>query len=348
MTAKSAQDAADSLPRSGKTPPRSVVRDLPMRILLVRMGAMGDIMHTLPAAASLRYSFPDAEIDWLVEERWAPLLEENPDLTAVYRVRSRDWRHVREVLGKLRGRSYDMALDFQGLIKSGLLAALSGSREILGFQMAALREKLASVFYDQQVAAAGTHVVEMNLSLARAAGAALERLAFPLPHAAELPLPERFFAVSPSAGWEAKRWPAESFAELIRRAEQELQLPAVINCGPGEEALAQRIVRLARPAEPCVIQGGIRDLVAMARRASAFVAGDTGPLHVAAAAGTPVVAIFGPTSPERNGPYSTRARVLRAPGIVTTYARSEDASAIARISVEEVFQALAEVLETQR
>lgn len=318
------------------------------RILLVRMGAMGDIVHTLPAAASLRYSFPDAEIDWLVEERWAPLLEENPDLTTVHCVRSRDWRHVLQVLGELRGRSYDAALDFQGLIKSGMLAALSGSREVIGFQMTALREKLASVFYDHQVAAQGAHVVEMNLSLVRAAGANLERLEFPLPHPSELSLPERFFAVSPSAGWEAKRWPAESFAELIRRAEHEWNLPAVINCGPGEEALAERIVRAASPAEPSVVQGGIRDLVAIARKASVFVAGDTGPLHVAAAAGTPVVAIFGPTSPERNGPYSARARVLRAPGIVTTYARSEDTSAIARVSVDEVFRALKEVLERPR
>jgi len=320
----------------------------PRRILLVRMGAMGDIVHTLPAAASLRYSFPAAEIDWLVEERWAPLLEENPDLTNVYRVRSRDWRHVLHVLGELRQRSYDMALDFQGLIKSGLLAALSGSSEVLGFQIATLREKFAFVFYDRQVAAAGAHVVEMNLSLVRATGAALQRLAFPLPHPAELTLPERFFAISPSAGWEAKRWPAEFFAELIGRAAREWNLPAVINCGPGEEALAQRIVRLAGPAEPCVIQGGISDLVALVRKASAFVAGDTGPLHVAAAAGTPVVAIFGPTSPERNGPYSARARVLRPAGVVTTYARSEDASAIARISVEEVFRALGEVLESPR
>ncbi len=320
----------------------------PRRILLVRMGAMGDIVHTLPAAASLRYSFPEAEIDWLVEERWAPLLEENPDLTTVRRVRSRDWRHVLHVLEELRSRSYDLALDFQGLIKSGLLAALSGSREVFGFQMAALREKFASVFYDRQVATAGAHVVEMNLSLARAAGAALERVAFPLPHPAELSLPERFFAISPSAGWEAKRWPAESFAELIRRADKEWRIPAVINCGPGEDALAQRIVRLASPAEPRVIQGGIRDLVAIARKASVLVAGDTGPLHVAAAAGTPVVAIFGPTSPERNGPYSTRARVLRPAGVVTTYARSEDTSAIARISVEEAFQTLGEVLGSLR
>ena len=316
----------------------------PQRILIIRMGAMGDIIHTLPAAASLRYSFPQAEIDWLVEERWAPLLEENPDLTTLHRVRSRDWRQVLHVLGELRERPYDLAIDFQGLIKSGLLAALSGSREVLGFQMAALREKLASVFYDRQVAAAGTHVVEMNLSLVRAAGATLERRSFPLPHPAELPLPERFFAISPSAGWEAKRWPVESFAELIRRAEQEWELPAVINCGPGEEELAERIARLAKPATPCVIQGGIRDLMAIVRGASAFVAGDTGPLHVAAAAGTPVVAIFGPTSPERNGPYSARARVLRAPDVVTTYARSEDATAITRISVDDVFRALAELL----
>src|SRR5258706_15885635 len=102
MTPPSAQDAAAPLTGARTTlPPRSVVRDMPMRILLVRMSAMGDIVHTLPAAASLRYSFPDAEIDWLVEERWAPLLEENPDLTTVHRVRSRDWRHVVQVLCEL-------------------------------------------------------------------------------------------------------------------------------------------------------------------------------------------------------------------------------------------------------
>jgi lipopolysaccharide heptosyltransferase I len=314
------------------------------RILLVRMSAMGDIIHTLPAAASLRHAFPEAEIDWVVEEVWAPLLEDNPHISAVRTVRSRDPRDVLGVIRALRGRAYDVALDFQGLVKSGFLAAMSGSKEVLGFRTEALREKVAAAFYHRQVIPAGAHVVEMNLSLARAAGAREASLEFPLPRPAQVDLPDRFVAVSPSAGWAAKCWPAESFAELIRRLEQERALPVVINCGPDDDELAGRVAQLAAPARPRIFRGGIHELVALAQRAAAFVAGDTGPLHIAAAAGTPVIALFGPTSPERNGPYGARVRVLRAEGAVTTYSRSEDASAMARLPVNDVFQALAEVL----
>ncbi len=195
-------------------------------------------------------------------------------------------------------------------------------------------------------------MVEQNLALARAAGAGESIMEFPLPRsaAAEQRIAQSveplgaFFALSPSAGWAAKRWPPESFAQLLLRAEKELDLRAAINCGPGEESLAAHVVELARGAGPVVVDGGIPELLALARRARVFVAGDTGPLHVAAAAGTPVVAIFGPTDPARNGPYSPRARVLRASRVATTYSRSVNGDAIARITVQEAFQALASLL----
>ncbi len=326
------------------------------RILLVRMGAMGDIVHTLPAAATLRHAFPDAEMDWLVEERWAPLLEGNPHLSAVRGVNLRAWPEALRRLRDLRERRYDLALDFQGLLKSAVVTRLARPREILGFQTAALREKLAGVFYDRRVAPEGLHKVEHNLSLARAAGAREDVVEFPLPCSPEeenriartvAPL-GGFFALSPAGGWAAKRWPVERFAELIARAEKELGLGAAVNCGPGEETLAGRVLERAGsgspPAHPVVVSGSIAGLVALARRARAFVAGDTGPLHVAAAAGTPVVAIFGPTDPARNGPYSRRARVLRAPGASTTYSRSEDGDAVARVTVDQVLEALKEML----
>src|SRR5258708_4837271 len=164
---------------------------------------------------------------------------------------------------------------------------------------------------------------------------------FPLPPGvADLDGAGAFLAVSPSAGWAAKRWPAEKYAELIARVERELGWKTAVNCGPGEEALAARMGKNVR-----VVQGGIPALLGMARRARVFVAGDTGPLHVAAAVGTPVVAIFGPTSPQRNGPYTDKARVVRASGAATTYSRSADAMAIARVTVDEVFQAVVELAE---
>lgn len=317
-----------------------------MRILMVRMGAMGDIVHTLPSAATLRYAFPEAEIDWLVEERWAPLLEGNPHVSTVRRIGRRIGRATWKAIGELRARHYDLALDFQGLLKSAVISRLAAPREVIGFRAEELRERLAGAFYNRRADGSGQHVVEKNLSLAFSAGASKAVIEFPLP---DVPvpegLPEKFFALSPSAGWAAKRWPPEAFAQLILRVKQNLGLPAVINCGPGEEYLTARIVETAREAGPHVAVGGIAELVALAGRARVFVAGDTGPLHVAAAAGTPVVAIFGPTDPARNGPYSKRARVVRAAGATTTYSRSAGGESVARVSVEQVFTALREVIE---
>jgi heptosyltransferase-1 len=313
------------------------------RILMVRMGAMGDIVHTLPSAASLRQAFPAAEIDWLVEDHWAALLEGNPHVSALRRLsKKRNLAAMIQVVSELREHRYDCVIDFQGLMKSAVLAKLSGAKEIIGFATNALRERPASIAYHRHIAVRlEAHVVEQNLALARAAGASKDIMEFPLPSgAADLDGTGDFLAVSPSAGWAAKRWPAEKYAELIARVERELGWKTVVNCGPGEEPLASRMGKNVR-----VIQGRIPALLGMARRARVFVAGDTGPLHVAAAVGTPVVAIFGPTSPQRNGPYTAKARVVRAPGTATTYSRSADTMAIARVTVEEVFRAVIELAE---
>jgi heptosyltransferase-1 len=321
-----------------------------MKLLVVRMGAMGDIIHTLPSAATLRRAFPQAEIDWLVEDRWAELLDGNPHINAARRIYRRNWSDLWNTVGDLRAKRYDLILDFQGLLKSAAIARLSAPRELIGFRMEALREKLAAAFYDRHVARhvvpRGAHIVEQNLELAHAAGAKESVLEFPLPAGSAPPLPfQEFFALSPSAGWAAKRWPVESYAKLILRANAELGLRAAINCGPGDEDLAARVAELAREAQPLIVKGGMAELVAVIRKARAFVAGDTGPLHVAAAVGTPVVAIFGPTDPARNGPYTKRARILRATDVATTYSRSAGSEAVARITVEQVVTALREMLQ---
>ena len=313
------------------------------RILMVRMGAMGDIVHTLPSAATLRRAFPEAEIDWLVDEHWAPLLDDNPHLTAVRKLRKRDFSSILRMIGELRERRYDCAIDFQGLMKSAAIAGLAGAAQAIGFRMEALREKLAAACYTNTVAVPlDGHVVEQNLALAHASGARESVIEFPLPTGEEPPAGD-YLAISPSAGWAAKRWPPEKFAELVRRVERQMGWTTIVNCGPGDEELAQHVVN-ASGGRARVVQAGIRALIGVARHARAFVAGDTGPLHIAAAVGTPVVAVFGPTSPRRNGPYAKRVRIVRAPGVSTTYARSASGTDIARVSVDDVYQALVEVI----
>jgi len=310
------------------------------RILIVRMGSLGDIIHTLPAAATLRAAFPDAEIGWVVERRWLPILERNPHLTRLHPVETRArwlgregaWRSLIESLGELRRRRYDCALDFQGLIKSAVVARLSGAATVVGFDRAELREKISWLFYTARARFPANgrpaHVVERNLALAAAIGARAPVLDFCC-----APPPEdveqvrgitaglgKFAILSPGAGWAAKRWPEAAYAALAQRINGELGWRVVINCGPSGE------------------------LMALVRDAALLVAGDTGPLHLAMACGTPVVAIFGPTDPVRNGPYGTASRVVRAPGAVTTYSRGAGRQAIEAVTVEEVFRAVKELV----
>ena len=325
-------------------------RVIPDRILMVRMSAMGDIVHTLPCAATLRRGFPNAEIDWLVEERWSGLLDGNPHVTQVQTVQRRDWSDLVGVIARLRQRRYDCALDFQGLIKSAAIAKACGVKELVGFETDALREKLAAAAYNRQVnVAANAHVVEKNLALAQSTGVDEAVLDFVLPAGTDSrPFEGKYLTVSPSAGWQAKRWPLENYAELAARVHAEIGWPVAINLGPGEDALAQPIIDKMPAGRAKVVQGDIPTLIGLVRGSAAFVAGDTGPLHIAAAVGTPVVAIFGATDPQRNGPYSPhcskRTRVVRAADVETTYSRSASDEGVARVSVDDVFRALTGVI----
>ncbi len=339
------------------------------RILIVRMGSLGDIVHTLPAAATLKRAFPDAEIDWVVERNWAPLLEGNPHLAQLHRVETQTWRRrlaeagtwrsLLESIGRLRGRTYDCALDFQGLVKSAAVARLSGAATVVGFDRAELREGISSLFYTARARPAAngrvTHVVERNLALAAAVGASepvLEFCCSPAPEddarmRAATAGPRRYAVLSPSAGWAAKRWPEDAYAALALRVRRELELPIVINCGPGEEQIAGRVAELAAGERPLVLQPSVGELMALVRDAALVVGGDTGPVHLAAACGVPVVAIFGPTDPARNGPYGPACRVVRAADAATTYSRAADQQAIRRVTVEQVFGAASDLLQAR-
>ena len=300
-----------------------------MRILVVRLSALGDLVHTLPAVAALRRRFPDAEIDWLVDERFQELVDLVPVVDNRFTL-SRSgagalrsmWRATRA----LRRRQYDVALDVQGLVKSALAARLSRARRVLGFEASHLREPAARWLYTQSVPVAGaTHVVEKNLALVRPLVGRPGAWEFPIVarpsdaltrtrHSLGLDDTADFVLLNPGTAWPSKCWEAVRYGALAKRLWVHHRLPSAVLWGPGEEALAHAVAGASDGAATPTAATGIADLVAHARAAAAVVAGDTGPLHLAAAVGTPVVGIYGPSDPDRNGPWSELDQVVSAGG----------------------------------
>jgi heptosyltransferase I len=339
------------------------------RILIVRLGSMGDVIHTLPAVEALRCALPDTMIGWLIEERWAELLcapgvsrrgprcAERPVVDWVHSVDLRGWRkllfslatvqQIARVWNDVRSARYDVAIDLQGAIRSAVLARCSGARIVWG--AAEPWESPASLWYTRQAIACGHHVIEQNLSIAETiVQAQLNAPAaqFPRDQEAEDHVDQvlaeagvRDFAVlNPGAGWGAKRWPAERYG-LVAKSLACDGLRSIINYGPGEEDLAGE-AEAASAGAGVALKSSITELIALMRRTKLFVGGDTGPLHLAAAMQLPVVAIFGPTDPARNGPYGTRSIVLRHPASRTTHARhSQPDEGLLDITKEDVLGA---------
>jgi len=314
------------------------------RILVVRLGAMGDIIHTLPAVASLKHSFPGWRLAWAVEPKWAPLLEDNPFIDELLWFRRdgpagwvENWRGLRE-------HRYDFAVDFQGLIKSALVASAARPARIFGYHHTQLRERAAALFYSDKTESRAAHMVDRHLDLAASAGAASAVHNFPLPPGRpEGDLPREFVLACPLAGWNAKQWPLDYYRALAALLRRECGLPLVLNGPPSAWPLFAQI------QDAVGHSSGIPGLIDATRRAVAVVGVDSGPLHLAAALGKPGVAIFGPTDPARNGPYGDSMRVLRSAGAVTTYRRSTSIDeSMTRISPDEVFEALRAVLGERR
>jgi heptosyltransferase-1 len=306
-------------------------------ILVVRLGAMGDILHTLPAVAALKLGHPGTPLVWVVEPKWAPLLEGNPFVDRVILLHRDSLGGLFDTRRQIRESAYDFAVDFQGLLKSALVAAAAASSGgIFGFDAGEVRERAAALFYRRRIASSYTHVVDRNLQLAAAAGAATpDRPLFPLPPGhpeGELPAGD-FVLASPLAGWASKQWPLEHYQALARRLRHELAIPLVLNGAPGA-AFGQADAAVAHDS-------GLAGLIDATRRATAVVGVDSGPLHLAAALAKPGVAIFGPTDPARNGPYGGSLRLLRSADAVTTYKRGQSIDGSMRqITPDEVFEAL--------
>src|SRR5471032_635889 len=288
------------------------------RILVVRLGAMGDIVHSLPAVASLKHSHPGSHLTWAVEPQWEPLLEGNAFIDRIVPLRRHSLRGLLETWRDLRVADYDFAVDFQGLMKSALVASAARPDRIFGFHQSQLREPAAALFYSHKTLSRERHVVDRNLDLAAAAGAAHVLHAFPLPPGrpeGDLP-PGDFVLASPLAGWRAKQWPIEHYQALAARLMRELAVPLVLNLPPSAVFAGADDRNATLPHV-----SGLPGLIYATRRAAAIVGVDSGPLHLAAAIGKPGVAIYGPTDPARNGPYGCSMKVLRLAAAGTTYKR---------------------------
>ncbi len=307
------------------------------RILAVRLSSMGDVIHALPAVATLKHSFPGCYLAWIVEPKWAPLLEGNPYIDEVIHLGRRKLGEILRTRRRLRAGRFDTAVDFQGLVKSALVASAARPERIYGFHQSQVRERLAALFYSHRTRARSAHVVDRNLELAAATGAANTLRQFPLPPGApegELP-GEKFVLASPLGGWLSKQWPLDYYAALARLLREKTGLVLVLN-GPPASARTLAGVAGCHPH-----YSGIAGLIDATRRAAAVVGIDSGPLHLAAALDKPGVAIFGPTDPARNGPYGTTFTVLRSPAAVTSYKRrSEIDESMKRISPKQVLEAL--------
>lgn len=304
------------------------------RILLIRLSSLGDVVHTLPALRTLRRTFPDAHITWVVEDKFKDVLQGNPDLNEILVVRTRDWRRqrnlatlreMREFFRVLRGRNFDLAIDIQGLIKTGIIAALSGAPLKVGFDRRDCREQLNALFTNVKVPHVGrqTHVVEKNLSMIRALGAEAPSHEFVVhvPEEAEAKT-RTFFDAHPEleqrpivvlhsgVGYRTKQWELERFARLGDRISEELDAHILLTWGPGEQDKVQRLSSLMKHKHWVAPPSTLHQSMALFQKASLFVGGDTGTLHLCAAMDIPTVSLFGPTDPVYNGPFGSPHEVI--------------------------------------
>jgi lipopolysaccharide heptosyltransferase I len=297
-----------------------------MRILFVKLGSIGDIVHTLPALAAVRRAVPGAEISWVVERGAAEILRDNHFLETLIEVDTKGLRRgplsgetlaaTRRQLRRLRASPFDLSLDFQGLLKSALVSRLSGARRRAGFDRAHLREPLSRFLLTQTVEVPDrVHVIRKNLALASGAlgvelPASADTFEFPIAvspaHEREADgvvqlVGERFTILNPGGGWPTKLWDAGRFGALADALLVTHGLRSVVTYGPGERELAERAVASSRAGAAVAASPSLKGFYALARRAAVYVGGDTGPTHLAVAACAPVVGLFGPTEWWRNG-----------------------------------------------
>ena len=330
---------------------------------------MGDILHALPAVTALRLAHPQWAIDWVIEPQWQALFTaedslgrvvSQPLVDRVHFAPTKEWRkapfsektlrEIKLLRRTLQAGGYDAVLDLQGAIRSAVVGRMAKCRRLIGEE--APRERVARWLYSERVVTQGRHVIEQDVELAAAvAGDELTPTTPTLPTdpAAEawadqtLHSSQTAVLINPGAGWGAKRWPVERYASvangLIAKG-----FRVVVNAGPGEFPLAETIEQ-ATGGAATPLTCSLHQLISLTRRVALMIAGDTGPLHLACALGRPVVGIYGPTDPSRNGPFGTKFKVLRSPESRRDHTRHEAPEAgLLTISTDDVLAAAAELL----
>jgi len=345
------------------------------RFLVVRLGSLGDIVHTFPAVAALRESFPASEIIWLTRARYELLVQSTGLASKIWTTETRAASSLIKTIREIRAASFDTAIDYQGLWKSATLPFLSGVKRRIGFSSESVREFGVPLLYTDRVHATSAHVADQNGELSKRAGAknavANFRLDPPPSQPEDLPKFLRsddmnhYVVLSPGGGWRSKCWPPERFGTLCQKIFHSLSLRCLVNYGPGEEDLASKVRAASGDADAVLFNGQLGPLMSLLRAAICVVGGDTGPLHLAVALGTPVVALFGPTDPARNGPYRNTTIspsaaqssdhqnhediILRALNTITTHSRGDHAHpSMLEIQVDAAFEAVSRIVEAHK
>ena len=332
----------------------------PRRILIVRLSAIGDVVHGLPVLSALRSALPQAHLAWLVESRAADLLRGHPALDELFEL-PRGWLKSPAAVLNLRKRlhkgRFDVAIDLQGLTKSALAARLSGAKTRIGFGDSGGRE-ISTWLNNSLVKSAATHVIDRNLNLLGPLGIHCPAVRFDLSERqleADFAdsvieagnLTREFAIVNPGAGWPSKLWPAERFGEVAAHLGTRHALPSLVVWGGSRErALADAVVATSRGHGYVAPRTTLLELAALARRARLFIASDTGPLHIAAAVGTPCVGLYGPTPAGRNGPYGPAHVAIQAMLLIgsSRQRRSAGSESMRAITADSVCRACDEIL----
>ena len=338
-----------------------------MKILIVKLGAVGDVVHTLPALHSLRKSFPKAYIAWAVERKSMDVITGNPDLDEVIIFERKElqkifkadgilaaYRFFRGFAASLKEYNFDLVIDFQTLFKSGIITLSSGAERRIGFDK---WRELNRLFTNHRVKANSRHTLDKYLELVEAAGGEIDttplKIAYSYEDASyigrflkENKLADRtWVAMNPGASWTSKLWPVEKFAALCDLL-ADLDITVVIIWGPGEEHLVKGIVNNATSRPHIAPPTSIKQLACLLERSALYIGGDTGPMHMSVTMGTPVVGIFGPSDPVRNGPYGDGHRVLQADiDCVNCWKkRCSSMECMEKVSAEAVADAVREIL----
>lgn len=311
------------------------------RILIVKLGSIGDVVHALPVLRTIRHNLPNAYIVWVVEEKAREVLNGNEDIDKVVTINTKKWRKAISTRGgvkaiaalfseltvtinELRKDKFDIAIDLQGLVKSGVISYLSGAKTIIGFDSKNCREFLNTLFTNKKVSPekGDIHIVDKNISLLRPLGFKKINKEFYINPALEggkftdefllknRTSAKHLIAINPGAGWKTKEWGIKNYAELGDRIISEFGVDVIITWGPGEEEMAKAVMDSMSHIPIIAPPTAIGQLAALLKKCELFIGGDTGPLHIAAAMKTPTIGIYGPSDPLRNGPYGDNHIVI--------------------------------------